>query len=75
MLRRPPSTKRSEALSYVQSMLAELRAMAEAEQCDMLAYLIEMAYIEAGDIVRGDRPAQMQRPGSRIASDKGNGAT
>jgi hypothetical protein len=26
----------------------------------MLAYLIEMAYIEAGDITRGDRPMKAQ---------------
>ena len=37
-------------------MLGQLKAMAEAERCDMLAYLIEMAYLEAGDITRGERP-------------------
>jgi hypothetical protein len=34
--------------------------MAEAERCDMLAYLIEMAYIEASDIIRGERPFRVQ---------------
>ena len=46
-------------------MLAQLRTMAEAEQCDMLAYLIEMAYLEASDILRGERP-------SRTAEQKQN---
>ncbi|MEX0343873.1 MAG: hypothetical protein AB3N20_03045 [Rhizobiaceae bacterium] len=59
--------RRTETLDYVQSMLGQLRTMAEAERCDMLAFLIEMAYVEASDIVRGDRP-------SRIANDKRDSA-
>jgi hypothetical protein len=39
-------------------MLGELRNMAMAERMDVLAYLIEMAYVEASDIVRGERPAR-----------------
>jgi len=27
----------------------------------MLAYLIEMAYVEASDIIRGERPARIQQ--------------
>jgi hypothetical protein len=46
-------------------MLGQLRTMAEAERCDMLAYLIEMAYIEAGDIIRGERPFRIQGSGRR----------
>ena len=62
-----PGKKRSEALDYIQSMLGQLRSMADQERCDMLAYLIEMAYLEASDIVRGERP-------SRIAEQKRNGS-
>lgn len=51
--------RRTDTLEYVQQMLGELRAMAEAERCDMLAYLIEMAYIEASDIIRGQRPSRV----------------
>jgi translation elongation factor EF-Tu-like GTPase len=47
--------RRAEALEYVQSMLGQLRKMAAAERYDMVAYLIEMAFIEATDVVRGDR--------------------
>ncbi len=46
-------------------MLGQLRTMAEAERCDMLVYLIDMAYIEASDIIRGERP-------SRIGEQKRN---
>jgi len=48
-------------------MLGQLRTMAQGERCDMLAYLIEMSYIEASDIIRGERP-------SRIQPDKRNSA-
>jgi uncharacterized tellurite resistance protein B-like protein len=51
--------RRTETLDYMQSMLGQLRTMAEAERYDLLAYLIEMAYVEAGDIARGDRPARI----------------
>lgn len=50
------SYNRTETLDFIQSMLGQLRTMAEAERLDMLTYLIEMAYVEAGDIIRGDRP-------------------
>jgi hypothetical protein len=53
------SQRRTDRLDYMQSMLGQLRTMAEAERCDMLAYLIEMAYLEAGDIIRGDRPSKI----------------
>jgi len=46
-------------LRYIQAMLGELRTMAEAERCDLLTYMIEMAYIEASDIVRGERPLRV----------------
>ena len=55
---------RSETLDYLQSMLAQLRTMAAAERCDMLAYLIEMAYLEATDLIRRDR---------KLGGDKGDG--
>lgn len=49
----------------MQAMLGQLRTMAEAERCDMLAYLIEMAYVEASDIIRGDRPARIAQAPKR----------
>lgn len=52
-----PTQRRAETLDYIQSMLGQLRIMADAERCGMLAYLIEMAYVEAGDVIRGERPS------------------
>ncbi len=71
-----PSTtqRRTDALDYLQSMLRELREIALAERCDMLAYLIEMSYLEASDIIRGERPMRVGPPGSREASQKRHSA-
>ncbi len=55
----------SETLEFVRSMLGQLRTMAEAERADMLVYLIEMAYLEASDIMRGERPVRIGRSGFR----------
>jgi hypothetical protein len=65
--------QRHATLIYIQSMLGELRTMAEAERCDMLTYLVEMAYVEASDIVRGERPHRAQTP-SAIQQHKRYGA-
>lgn len=54
----PSIGRRTETLEYIESMLRQLRAMAETERCDMLVYLIEMACIEAGDAIRAGRPAR-----------------
>ncbi|EHK55195.1 hypothetical protein [Allomesorhizobium alhagi] len=60
-MRRNDSRKRTETLDYIQSMLGQLRVMAENERCDMLAYLIEMAFLEAGEVTRGERPSRAGR--------------
>nr|WP_144703976.1 MULTISPECIES: hypothetical protein [unclassified Aminobacter] len=44
----------------MQAMLGQIRTMAKAERCDMLAYLIEMAYLEVSDIIRGERPLNIR---------------
>ena len=58
--------RRTDTLDYLQSMLGQMRTMAEAERCDMLAWLIEMAYVEVSDIIRGERPL-------RVGRKEGNG--
>lgn len=58
---RIPSTRRTESLDYMQTLLGQLRDMAAAERLDMLTYLIEMAYVEASDIIRGERPPRVMR--------------
>ncbi|MVA98919.1 hypothetical protein GN330_16860 [Nitratireductor sp. CAU 1489] len=56
--------RKTETLDFMQSMLAQLRTMAEAERLEMLAYLIEMAYVEASDVMRGERPRRNNGGGS-----------
>lgn len=41
-----------ENLEYSQSMLRQLRDMASADRDAMLCYLVEMAYLEASDLLR-----------------------
>jgi len=57
----PPRGKLEKALTeqniaYIRQMLGELRGVAEGENADMLCYLIEMAYLEAGEVLEGRRP-------------------
>ena len=47
---------RKERLEFTQTMLRELHEVVLSERCSMLAHLIEMAYLEASDIVRDERP-------------------
>ena len=51
------NVSRFDQIRYIQAMLAEMRNLAERERCDMLTYMIDMAYIEATDIIEGERPA------------------
>ena len=55
----PPHTA-EENLAYIRQMLGELRTVANNEGADMLRYLIEMAYVEAGDILSGFRPVSIR---------------
>ncbi len=41
-----------ENVRFIQQMLGELRTMAKTSQLEMLAYLIEIAYIESSDQLR-----------------------
>lgn len=68
--KKQPSDSKANLL-YLQEMLGELRNVAESEGADMLCYLIEMAYIETGDILANDRPLKMGiknggNPSSRV---------
>jgi hypothetical protein len=57
------SVEREAMLDYVHSMLGQLRGMAEAEKLDMLAYLIDMARVEVGEVLRSQ--LQSRTPRSR----------
>lgn len=58
-----------ETLDYIKAMLGQLRGMAQARNFNMLAYMIEMAYIEATDMVVGTRPMSEQKS-ERIAEQR-----
>lgn len=47
---------RAEALDYLQGQVRELRDIASAGNLDVIAYLLEMTYLEVSDTVRKERP-------------------
>lgn len=53
---RPEKPRKEQNIAYIRQMLGELGTVARNENADMLCYLIEMAYLEAGDILDGSRP-------------------
>ena len=46
-------------IAYIRHMLGELRIVADEEGCQMLCYLLEMAYLEAGDIQLRSRRSKL----------------
>jgi len=73
-MRQHHGQRRTETIDYLQSMLGQMRGMAEAENCGMLAYLIEMAYLEATDLMRGQPPSRIAQ-NSRITQNQRHGTT
>lgn len=55
---RSPSGSTHENIAYIRQMLAELAHVARREKAEMLAYLLEMAFTEASDILNGDSVAR-----------------
>lgn len=49
--------RKQEVGEFTQTMLLELRTMAVGARCTYLAYLLELALIEASDLAAGRRPA------------------
>lgn len=47
---------RRQRLVYLQEHLRELRQMAQGDGLPLIGYFVEMAYIEACDTVRKERP-------------------
>ncbi|MGE7369788.1 hypothetical protein ACQKKX_12100 [Neorhizobium sp. NPDC001467] len=48
-------------IAYIHEMLGQLRLVAQSEGADMLCYLIEMAYVEAGDLQSGRRALSLPK--------------
>ena len=53
---KPETARKEQNIAYIRQMLGELGTVARSENAGMLCYLIEMAYLEAGDILAGSRP-------------------
>lgn len=53
------SAQTAQNITYIRQMLGELRTVADKEDADMLCYLIEMAYLKAGDVLAGHRPLRI----------------
>lgn len=68
-MQKHPNRRRTDTLDYMQSMLGQLGVMAKAERCDMLGYLVEMAYLEVSDIIRGERPLNVMDDKRNRAAD------
>ena len=60
MLSNRPRHSRAATLDFLQSHMNELRAMAAANKLDLVEYLLEMAYVELGDVIRRERPFAQQ---------------
>lgn len=58
------SEQELESLRYIFAMLGQMREMADQARSGMLAYLIEMAFIEAGDEIR-QRESQIADAGQK----------
>jgi hypothetical protein len=52
---------RVEALDYIRSMLGELSEIARRERFDMVAYLVDMACVEAADILAREAAPRRRR--------------
>jgi hypothetical protein len=54
---RPGLTERQRnSLEYLGNMIGELSVIAKGERAHLIAYFLEMAYLETYDILRGSRP-------------------
>ena len=61
-------TDTRENIAYIRQMLGELRSVAESEGAEMLCDLIEMAYVEAGDVQAGRRALSIHHGNGNKAS-------
>jgi hypothetical protein len=48
----PDQRSRVDKLRHMQRLLREMKDTAEAERCRFLSHLLEMAYLESGEIIR-----------------------
>ena len=54
--------RQREKLQYLRAMIGQLAAMAEAENAHLIGYMLGIAYIETGDVLKGERPLSLPTP-------------
>ncbi len=52
---------RRENIAYIRQLVGELRQIAGREHADLLCYFLEMAYMEAGDLMAGKQTMSQRR--------------
>ena len=60
-------SERVDDLRYMQEMLRELAENAKANRDNLLGYLIEMAYVEASDLIRKRHQEQVAQTRDKAA--------
>jgi hypothetical protein len=56
-----------ETQEYMREMLRTLRDIADGQRMANVSYLIEMAYIEVSDVLRGQRPTHQPKKTEIVA--------
>ncbi len=56
-------------LEYMGSMIGKLSVMAKGDRAHVIAYFLEMAYLETFDVLRGKRPLTGRGPESTATSE------
>lgn len=57
--------ERRDNIAYIRQLVGELRQIAGREHADLLCYFLEMAYMEAGDMLAGKPAAPPRRASAR----------
>ena len=57
----PDHRSKIEKVRYLHGLLREMKDIADSERMQFLSHLLEMAYIESGDILRASNQAQLVR--------------
>lgn len=57
--------RQAQTADYIQTMLLELRALAQRADLDFLTYALEIALIEASDLAAGKAPERMPALGPK----------
>ena len=57
----PDQRSKIEKVRYLHGLLREMKDIADSERMQFLSHLLEMAYVESGDILRADNQMKVVR--------------